>query len=138
MSAFIVEDSCINKIITFFNHNRDLCWVFHNRGYDPGQTEDLDRLASDLYLMNCDAVDQRYSKGTTAGDTAAEPAFEFKFDHAADSVAIYKALSCLIYQCSEGNVPERPLYGLLERMQRALAHKIISGLPGYNAAAWGR
>lgn len=137
MSAFIVSDDTINGIVSFLNrHARDYRWLFDGK-YDLSQTEDLDKLGSDLYHMNCDAVDDRYGRGTAAGDTSEYPAFEFKFRRDMHRAAVYKAMCCLRYQCSEGNIPERPLFKLLEEAIAAVADGIVKSLPEYEAAQWG-
>lgn len=48
-----------------------------------------------------------------------------------------KSLRCWLYQCSEGNVPEQPLFKALERYAGDLAFHIVAELPGWNAAEWG-
>jgi hypothetical protein len=52
-------------------------------------------------------------------------------------VTAYKAISCLLYQCAEGDVPECPLYQDLERLAARLAADIVRSLPEYEKAPWG-
>jgi hypothetical protein len=64
---------------------------------------------------------------------------DFKFDafEYADNYQVYKSLCCLIYQCSEGKVPEEPLFKTLVDIKRIMAGCLISRLPEYNKAFWG-
>lgn len=55
----------------------------------------------------------------------------------AERIDCYKAISCLLYQCSEGNVPETSLFGELAKLRNDLAGIIVCGLPEYEAAPWG-
>jgi hypothetical protein len=48
----------------------------------------------------------------------------------------YKSLSCLIYQCSEGSVPETVLYQQMLRRKIDLACEIIGHLEEYDRADW--
>lgn len=46
-----------------------------------------------------------------------------------------KCLSCLLYQCAEGDVPNHPLY---QKMRGVEAHfESLKGTPEYEAAPWG-
>lgn len=144
MSAFIVDDDCINRIVSHLNRNaRDFEWLLSRSGYTLSQSEDLQRLASDLYLMNCDAVDGRYGPGTSAQDDAGRAGeFQFKFSPPIYSmplpaVVIYKAAKCLRYQCSEGDVPQRPLFKLLDDIIASIADDIVTKMPAYDKANWG-
>lgn len=135
MSAFIVDDSTINRLVTFLNSDRTgtIRYHFDRLGYGCG---DEQRLASDLFLMNCDSVDARYGKGTAAQDTE-DMADEFRFSFApCTAVRAYKDAQCLLYQCSEGDIDERPLYKALERTVGAIAHSIICEFPEYKSASW--
>ena len=51
-------------------------------------------------------------------------------------IRIYKAMNCLSYQCSEGNVPESPLFKQLEAAIGAVACRVVDLLPEYEKAAW--
>lgn len=138
MSAFVVEDKTINTVVSFLNSTTDpfSAYPFKTLGYDSRSIDDLERLARDLYLMNCDAVDARYGKGKfTTSD--AELAFTFSFVNNPNPVAVYKHAKCLRYQCSEGDVPERHLFKALEQFIETIATQIIEEIPGYKETAWG-
>ena len=137
MSAFIVAPKCINSIVTYLNsHVWSFRWLERDLGFNVAEGDDLRRLAEAFYRLNCAAVDQRYGNGTAAKDKSKAPAFEFWMT-IRRPVEVYKAACCLRYQCSEGSVPEQPLFQALDYIIAAIADKIIKGLPEYDKAPWG-
>lgn len=136
MSSFIVADKTINQIVTFLNVDSSFRYMLKDLGYDLFVESDLERLASDLYLMNCDAVDCRYGKGTSAHDTVSVDTFQFSYDPYFNECSIYKSIQCFLYQCSEGDVKERKLYDTMKKVKAIVAHRIIEKLPEYKSAQW--
>jgi hypothetical protein len=67
------------------------------------------------------------------------PLPQFVFEKWADAAPVeqFKAMCCLLYQCSEGKVPNTPLYGELNRAAGELAQRIVEDLPEYYKASWG-
>ena len=53
-----------------------------------------------------------------------------------DKIQLVKALQCLHYQCSEGNVPETKGYKELENVIREVVMSIIYSMPEYDQAEW--
>lgn len=53
-----------------------------------------------------------------------------------DKIQLVKALQCLHYQCSEGNVPETKGYKELENVIREVVMSIIYSMPEYGEAEW--
>ena len=52
-------------------------------------------------------------------------------------VEALKALRCVIYQCSEGDIPDTSLlYKRMTDRANALCREIVSDLPEYEQAAW--
>ena len=47
-----------------------------------------------------------------------------------------KSLDCFIYQCSEGDVPQNPLYQAIDKLGDALAHAIATECEEYSTAEW--
>jgi hypothetical protein len=62
--------------------------------------------------------------------------YKYRADPMLTRVAAYKALRCLIYQCSEGDVTESDTFKELEVVAGEVAHAIVSALPAYETAAW--
>jgi len=140
MSAFIVEDRTICKIVTWLTYSQDSTW-FKNKveelGYDLSKDLSVEKLAKDMWALNCNAVDVRYGSGQAdemGGRT-------FRFNHAGSGISrieIIKAISCWNYQCSEGDeVPNHPLYKVMEKISDSLAQQIVSRLPEYDRLPWG-
>ncbi len=124
MSAFIVTNACIHR-----------CVAVLAREY-----ENKDDLGAALLAMNVLAVGERYgaTKATVDEqcDTYAAP-YKFERGYPCLPVESVKALRCLRYQCSEGAVPEEPLYKRLDAAINDLQSEIVSSLPGYDKASWG-
>ena len=83
--------------------------------------------------MNVEAVNQRYNEN----DTFEELFSNYKYSlMPCNSFDAYKSAQCLRYQCSEGNVPDWPLYKELEYIMFYIASDIIEELPAYKSASW--
>lgn len=144
MSAFICNDLTINSIINSlaynarFDHARAAFGqpaAYYHLIPRPQTDEEEDeylRLAADLHQLNVDAVNQRYRCDDEADYTPRLSAFRTP-----EAMQAYKSAQCLLYQCSEGNVPETPLYKALAEMKNRMAEAVIYGLPEYQTAKWG-
>ena len=127
MSAFIVSTKTMNLVVNAICTQR--ARVFASL---PVATHaDRTALGEALFKMNADAVDARY------GDHNVPP--PYVFEPIGATLNKYQALSCvrcLIYQCSEGRVPETKLYKRLDKISGELALEIVSELPAYRQAEW--
>lgn len=141
MSAFIVSTECMDRVVRGFALALTL----------PLSDELSNDLGRQLFALNVEAVRQRYgnaddmmAEGWRAEDyTFTEPPTLPDCPPLVDS---YKAMQCLHYQCSEGNVPEQKLYSLLENATETVKRKIrtehrmfgeIEDTPEYQRSAWG-
>lgn len=137
MSSFIVSQGCMNNIINgiYWNHKfKDFGGHALLEARDLNKSQDFERLANDLFKLNQKAVNGRYP--ATKGDSYSKVE-AFKWE--SKTVSIFqtmKSLNCLIYQCSEGNVPNTKLYKWLEKVSDALTAHIVIDLPEYNNAKW--
>lgn len=123
MSAFVVQKSTIDAIVTYCFEPR---YPAHGLFY----AETKEELGQKIWDLNHRAVNQRYRE---SGDVP-------KYEHASKHlglVALYKAVSCLIYQCSEGDCPESQTYQALGYLKSVIADRIISSSKEYEQAAWG-
>lgn len=129
MSTYLVPDSTINRIVTFAKSCRDGSdGPFEDAGYYlRAEPDAAGRLSADLQMMNAHAVSTRY-KEPEAFDPIRYRA-EF-----ASTIQAYKAARTLLYQCSEGKIPQQPLYRALEQFANTLAHRMISAMPEYQRA----
>ena len=96
----------------------------------------VDAAGRQFYKQNLDAVLQRYPKDTK--ETAPGPGDlsniheNYRFQHHSNNNLLnsYSAIQCLIYQCSEGDVPTREGYRDLERLRAWIADRIIRDTVG--------
>jgi len=87
-----------------------------------------------LYRANVSAIRQRYN------DTERyhAPVFEREgYVTQWTTVQLIKALQCLQYQCSEGNVPRTRTYKRLTALIAALCESVVTHTAEYDAAPWG-
>lgn len=142
MSAYVVDDLTINKVISWLymesDHSvtRGLCRrTLQKAGYDLVDSEDTERLANDLFSLNVRAVEEKYGEGSAREFRSLD--FKYCFAMPQDATRTVKALHCLLYQCSEGNVPEDPLYQVLQKIQQQICRGIVVNSRAYELADWG-
>lgn len=130
MSSYVVEDQTINRILTAVDDMPGALAALEL----PADPDGLILLGQRMFEMNVAAVCQRYADENPA-NYADGHQYQYEL---ATPVEAYKALHCYLYQCTEGDVPEQPLYRFLrDTVERRLAVSIISELPAYRAADWG-
>lgn len=127
MSAYIVTNKTIEKILCAANWT-DLSPAILGIDINENRLE----LAQSLLDLNIDAVQQRYPNIPQDKIT-----FVFSdtglYHVSCKLVVTYDSLCELLYQCSEGNVPDTKLYHALIKLKSYIADKIIRGLPEYKA-----
>jgi hypothetical protein len=150
MSAFIVEPSTINVFLTWAQRSKDcqryMLRELHAMGYSVEDDEKCDELGRAMFELNVRAVEERYTKLTPAERLELWP-YKYKTTHAGPGVplidcvtdwapgahAAIRALDCWHYQCSEGTVPELPLYKAFEDLPGRIAHHIVARSREYEA-----
>lgn len=140
MSAFIVSDKTINRIVTFMSRQDG------NDELDFGSlksplTEAFSKkafskiaYAERLLAMNVEAVKHRY--GDRAQDMLPDEPYQFAHVKASPT-QVLKSIACLLYQCSEGDVPACEEFKRLHEYEQDLAGCIATSTPEYAAAEWG-
>jgi hypothetical protein len=139
MSAFMVNTNVMAKVVTAILLNLDTfdgestCRAALLAAPTDAQKEAGTKIGQKLFLMNRRALCARYG----LGDHLRVP--EFIFEKWADATPVqqFKAISCLLYQCCEGKVPNSPLYDELNRAVGELAQRIVQDMPEYQKASWG-
>lgn len=134
MSAFVVKEKTINRIVNYLADARNLDFtrrLLEEKGYDLKVVEGKRKLFNHLYSMNLQAVDQRYKEKNMRDH------YSFKLLDGCMSIAAYKAFNCFMYQCCEGNIPETDLYKLMDKVQSQVARHILSCSKEYDTADWG-
>lgn len=141
MSAFVVDDETINKVVSFLyakaNGPDDDLSLKHTKlvkiGYDPMSRDGCKELANKMFDMNVAAVNAKYGEG------AAEQfrPLDFKFLFVPSSqIKVIKALESWLYQCLEGRIPSLQLYGAMEEIRDILCVDVVHNLEEYEAAIW--
>lgn len=138
MSAFIVSDSTITRIVEFcyglqFKREAPLCYL-KSPEYLAGH-EQCEEFGQRLYAMNVAAVAQRYGN---ADDMMPDGGYVYRPDLSdANVYQVLKSLDCYLYQCSEGDVPNRPLFVALDTLRTDLCRILATHTPQYESAEWG-
>lgn len=142
MSAFIVDDIVINRILSGIDYSKlsnDQLPRPYGETLINTEPAELGQLLRDL---NEAAVLQRYPDCTPESmpgpvdENGMTPAYEYNYEPYPKIMQLYKDVGCLVYQCSEGNIPDRPLYKQLHEYYNNLAHAIVNRLPEWEKATW--
>lgn len=134
MSAFIVSDKTVNRIIDY------VAWVsvkdpymlriLSGAGYEL--PDDVERLGQDMVNLNYGAVNERYS------EEEKPEKFQRIRNLPVSLIQTVKSLQCYLYQCTEGEEFENSkLYLGLRRLEEHLLNEIVTSLPAYGKAVWG-
>ena len=140
MSAFLVEDNTINRIVEWLSWEvtrspRLRLSIEHTLGITTRGTSWEQELGQAMVQLNCDAVTDRYGEGEAAKFRTLD--YRYQPTHGSE-IQVLKSLRCWLYQCREGEVPTQPLYRFFDEVvEPYLMTKIICALPEYEAAAWG-
>lgn len=130
MSAFLVSDATITKILDGFHMRGSPIW-------DEGRMHtatpaQFDQLGRDLLIMNHHALNARYGDEMPE---SVEYTYPMRFG-TTTRIQVYKAIQCFLYQCSEGDVPESLLFERVGQWSRDVASAIIYDLPEYERTPW--
>ena len=137
MSAFVVEDKTINKVVTKLAYDRDGDWLLRklkDAGYDLHTLEERTKLGWDMFSLNIRAVNMRYED--KPADQFRPLNYKYILEGNYPKISCIKSLSCWLYQCSEGDCDESPLYKLMEEIKTSWLYSVVSRLPEYEKAEW--
>ena len=130
MSAWIVEKETIDRVVEGIASDTWNGQIF--MGIDTQTDEGKSQIGKLLWNANHRAVNQRYGENNRAGP------YRFTYRVKNNSpVQLCKAVCCLRYQMSEGNVPDSKIYKELSKQIEIQQSAIVSALPEYAAADWG-
>jgi hypothetical protein len=134
MSAFIVEEITINKIVNYLAYRRNIEHIqiiLKEAGYDLTTLEGREKLFNHLYSMNIQAVNQRYEEANKR-----EP-YKYRIISSYPCIQVFKAFNCFMYQCAEGEIPKSDLYKFMSKVEGLVARHILTNMPEYDKAYWG-
>jgi len=140
MSAFMVEDQTINRVVTWLTREVSTHFPYIDRiarKYDVDLVSEKwdEKLANAMFQLNCDGVNARYGEGEAEKFRPLN--FTYRPEGDTFRVQVLKSLQCWMYQCNEGDVPQTKLYRFFEEVENYLALKIVMDLPEYDKAKWG-
>jgi len=127
MSAFIVSSETMQRIVNAIAREYPQSWA----GMPTYNSACLDKLGTTLFNMNARAVARRY------GDEIVEEGIPFAYRPMAqvDEVTAYRAISCLLYQCSEGDVSDGT-YQALRQLQARIANRFMDRVATERKLPW--
>lgn len=135
MSAFIVGVKTINRVITFVASSAKEVPVATNRLFESAGALNYDYVALGraLWALNTKAVNIRYGE---KNKTAKEYRYNPQYDVATNPIQGFKSLGCLIYQCTEGEIPNTKLFKALYNFRSQYALHYVQSLKAYENAEW--
>ena len=144
MSAFVVGDETINRVVDWLwrdSVGSRKATTYALDGYDLNVDGAAERLANDMFNLNVAGVNARYGPNEAEKfrplDFQFSPSVKWGDSAVANACRALKALHCWQYQCSEGDIPETPLFKMFDEVDSAICHWIIDTMPEYESANWG-
>ena len=143
MSAYVVENKTINRIVTGLRdaaHRTSgplihLKVPFSFTGDEQNHREQAAELARRMRELNEAAVRTRYPKHNARKLITGEPlVFTWTM---CNPWQLLRSLDCFLYQCGEGTVPETELYQKLDKVRVDLAGVLARRTDQYQACEWG-
>jgi len=143
MSAFMVSDKTINRIVAGLERMsrntpspRDypLYYAREAAGFDLEKyIKTPAALGQKIAEMNIRAIQARYPEKWEAMviDT-----YQYKSLLSPSPMQLYKHIRCLLYQCSEGDVPNEIFFGVLNAITDQIAYWIVTESKEYEEAEW--
>ncbi len=141
MSAYMVSDETINKIMAYlvnemYSNSHLYYWTIKEKhDYELETSEGREYLALKMFVLNKRGVEVRYGKDQAKEFRALD--YQYKRMSPPTAIQAHKALACLLYQCTEGDLDESPFYKFLVEIKASIAETIIHSLPAYDLAIWG-
>ena len=139
MSCFVVRPETIGKVVEYLS-SYEPGWsgiradrLLGKERFDLNIAEDRDRLGLEMDSLNKMAYLGRYESAKT--ETMPDwNGYDQSKCCGIPAIRVLKALKCWIYQCSEGEIVEHPLYKLMETVANDMADEIVCAMPEYDKA----
>lgn len=142
MSAFMVEDITINRVVShIYNEVKGgtiLGGEYRRLLKDYPLHSELGyvKLGNDMFKLNIAGVEARYGEGEAAEFRPLD--YEFRYEEPGNVYQVLKSLECWSYQCAEGDIPQTSrLYKTMNEVENAIAYNIVHESKEYDAANWG-
>lgn len=141
MSAYIVDDQTINRILAaarVYTHSTLSTTPPAPKGIigpDPTFLHWV-LLGGRLRDMNVAAVISRYGPSDPLPGPSPLLPYEYESISAPGPIQTISSLACYLYQCSEGDIPERRLYQQLRKWEAALCYHQVTQSDEWRQAEW--
>lgn len=135
MSAFIVSTETMHRVVAAIDkaHRGDHRWL----DFPIRDSRDLDLIGRAIFGLNRAAVAQRYpGPEPLPGSVADEDNYRYRPIGCISDVHAHRALSCLLYQCTEGTVPETAMYRDLVKIKNRAADRIAGRMADDMKLPW--
>lgn len=153
MSAFVVDPDTMNRCVRAICAKGQYGQIIDTfAGLGTSDPKNRTEIGRRLFALNVEAVMQRYddtqdNPADMPGPIEPIPAAQLPKRYvyrggavppnAREMAGLVKALRCLRYQCSGGDVGETPLFAELANAIGAVCEHIVASMPEYERAAWG-
>ena len=138
MSAFLVDKKTIDRVITHLDHEiRQSEWLKEkfekelNLNFEDFDNDWKNILGQKMWDLNQLSLGYRY------GDAKQELKYSF-YPALETSIQAYKSLSCWLYQCCEGDIPEiSKLYIFFDSfVTKYIAESIVMNSKEWDEGEW--
>ena len=136
MSSYIVENKTINRIVNYLSNGKNM--EFHQRqilekyNIDLKTTNGKHLFGLKLLDLNTSGTCQRYNKPK---NTAVLADYRYEILIVSRTSALM-SLSCLHYQCAEGDLFEDSFYNYLHKLKGDIALNIVSDTEEWKKLQW--
>lgn len=144
MSAYVCDSITVARCAhEFARHEDGTAWFNDGESYPTlhkaWQEGGVAGVAVAMARLNVRAVNYRYGERTPVNVALMidKAKLHVRDDRLAGKVQRAKSLDCLLYQCSEGKVPNTKLYREIARLRDRLNADIVGEVPEYSEAVWG-
>ena len=118
MSAFMISTETMQRVVDAIDRDgMGMSWF----GIPIGSSKRLDVLGRKLFRLNAAALKARYP-----GEPHVPPTFNYRPLGAVAAHEHFQALSCLLYQCGEGDVYKTEIYKALDELRTRIALRIAA------------
>lgn len=135
MSAFLISDNTMQDVVA------EIMALACEEGFEfdgsrPVTTHDATDIGRKLYMLNFQALHGRYNEPVPEPEAIT---WTFRPRGASQNRLVrHKSMRCLRYQCSEDGASGTPMFLELERAIGKSAEAVVTALPAYDVAPWGR
>jgi len=148
MSSFVVSNKTINIIVGAIKSAKyrqpyprklpELRYIDKYGDFLDGASDNPPKLGEELVILNLAAFGDRYPDKSQTLSSEAEKIYRYE-DLSYDlpsAYAIHKAFSCFLYQCTEGKIPDNPLFIAIRAFMLELANITVSHSPEWESSPW--